>query len=364
MVRLLDRYVLGTFLMALGLFAAGFLVLFVAVDFAPKLGRFLELQDVALLPFVARYYFVRLPLLLTVLLPAVVLFASIFTLLKLARNNEILPIVAAGTSLRRTALPFLLTAAGACGSIAALEEWVLPDLREEIADSDDILSSRERSWGIILFDPRTHLYAFEYDHVRKRMGRVIVTVRNEESRTVEIVRAAECRWDPARGRWVAYGGEVETPELVFPKKGERPQTRREAIPPEGYGVPGSFKLDDVRRGSMVGRFSFSRLAELLERAREYPHVPAFRLKIHSRFAFPLSPLVLLLLGLPFVVAGQARSFIKGIFLCFLLALFYYFFYFACLDLGNSGSLPPAWAGWGPTGAFGLAGLVSFARMRT
>lgn len=364
MIRLLDRYVLATFLLALGLFAVGFLVLFVAVDFAPKLGRFLELQNVQTLPFIVRYYLVRLPLLLTILLPAVVLFASIFTLLKLARNNEILPIVAAGTSLRRTALPFLLAAAGAAGAIAALEEWVLPGLRDEIADSDDILSSRERSWSVILFDARTHLYAFEYDHVRRRMQRVHITVSNADSRTVEIVRAAECRWEAGRSRWVAYEGAIEQPGRLVEKKGERPQTFKEPIPPEGYVVPGSFKLDDVRRSSVIGRFSFSRLSELIDRAREYPHVPAFRVKVHGRLAFPISPLLLTLLGMPFVVSGSSKSFIKGIFLCFLLALSFYVLYFACLDLGNKGTLPPAAAAWGPTGAFGLAGLAAFARMRT
>ena len=101
MIRLLDRYVLSIFLPAFGLFTVAFLALFLAVDFASNLGKFLDLKSVDLLPFVLRYYGCRLPMMATYLLPVVALFAPIFTVIKLSRTNEILPVAASGTSLRR-----------------------------------------------------------------------------------------------------------------------------------------------------------------------------------------------------------------------------------------------------------------------
>ena len=80
MTRLLDRYVLGIFVPALAMFSLTLLFLFIAVDFASKLGKFLEVRDVALIPFVAWFYLIRIPMLLVILLPSVLLFAPTFTI--------------------------------------------------------------------------------------------------------------------------------------------------------------------------------------------------------------------------------------------------------------------------------------------
>ena len=97
MIRLLDRYILSIFLSALAVFTTAFAMM-----------RHRSLLP--LLVFVLEYYLLRLPMILTYLLPMVILFAAMFTVFKLSRTNEILPIAASGTSLRRMALPFLLTA--------------------------------------------------------------------------------------------------------------------------------------------------------------------------------------------------------------------------------------------------------------
>src|SRR5215475_7508178 len=112
MTRLLDRYVLGIFLPAVLLFTVTLLFLFIAVDFASKLGRFLEIKslDIPLYRFILTYYLYRVPLLLLILIPSVMLFAPTFTVIKLARANEILPIATSGISLRRMALPFVTAA--------------------------------------------------------------------------------------------------------------------------------------------------------------------------------------------------------------------------------------------------------------
>jgi len=128
MMRLLDRYVTTLFAGALAVFAAAFVALFVTVDFASNLGRFLELKSVSIPRFVLWYYLLRLPMTVVLVLPMIVLFASIFTVIKLQRTNEVLPIAASGISLRRMSRPFLVAAVLAAGGMAALEEYVLPGL--------------------------------------------------------------------------------------------------------------------------------------------------------------------------------------------------------------------------------------------
>jgi lipopolysaccharide export system permease protein len=366
MMRILDRYILGTFLWALAVFSIGFTTLVLVADFAVKIGKFLELKNVAVLPFIGLYYAVRLPMAASYLLPTVVLFASMFTVIKLARTNEILPIAASGTSLRRMTFPFLGTAFLATTAIAASEEFVLPRLREEISRTEEILVHMEMSYDVEAYDGWTKLRADSYDHVGRRIkGRVRIEHLDEDAQTDLTVSAQRGQWDDLRKRWVVFDGEIEYPKQVVYPENAKPHTRRLPIPPEGFVVPASFGPQAlIKSRSFTSRFPFAPLSELIADARRYPRLPSMRVKVYARFAFPLSPVILLLLGLPFVVTAASKSFLKGLFIAFLLALAYYVAYMGFLDLGNQGVMPPPAAAFGPTGAFGAAGMMAFARMRT
>lgn len=366
MIRLLDRYVLSIFLPALGMFTLAFVLLFLAVDFASKLGRFLELKDVALFSFVAEYYLVRIPMVLTFLLPCVLLFAPIFTVIKLSRTNEILPVAASGVSLRRMALPFLVAAFAGGGLMGALDEVVLARIGDRISDTEEILNARGVSHAVEEYDGYTKLWGFRYDVVNKVLtGGVRVTRLDDDARTVQIVVGSTAKWHGGRRRWVVYDGTIEFPLQLVMKEGEKPRTRRDPIPPEGYVVEAPFTPDSLRKGtSFTSRLPFSTLKKLVAEMNRYPHVPSCTLRVHNRFAFPLSPLILVLIGLPFVVAAHGKSMAKGLFFCFLLCVGYYLAYFACADLGNRGALPPAAGAWLPVAAFGAFGVAAFSRMRT
>lgn len=365
MIRLLDRYVWRTFFASLAVFSLAFGALFLMVDFASKLGKFLELQTLSPVPFMIRYYLVRLPMVAGYLFPTVVLFASIFTVTRLAGANEILPIAASGTSLRRMALPFVAAAVLAGLAMGALDEFVLSRLGKEIAETDEILSTRETSYGVEDYDGWTKLHAIEYDHVRKRLGSVTITRLDGSARPVEHIKAKTCLWDAGRKHWVARDGTLEYPQEIVALDGVRPQVRKEPIGPEGYVIAAPFTPETLRKGSsFMNLMPFAPMKRLLEEARRFPHIPSCVMKVHARISFPLSPLVLLLLCLPFVVAAHSRSFVKDLFFCFLVALAFYLSHFGCTMLGYQGKITPVAAVWLPTLCFGGAGLLAFGRMKT
>ena len=365
-MRLLDRYVFSIFLPALGVFLGAMMGLVLAVDFSTNLSKFLELK-LPLLPFIGRYYACRAPMILTVVIPAVTLFAPIFTVIKLARNNEVLPIAASGTSLRRMAAPFLVVALLASLFMAAMEEFVLPAVADEISETDAILLSKGSDYGVWGRDRRTLLLADQLDTVKRELKKIRVTWQDDHAVTTRLVKAERAVWDGDRERWRAFDGHIEWPsEKPIEVAGQKPQIRRDPLPPEGLELETRIGPEDLRKGreSITDRFAFGRLRSLFAQAREYPEDPRHRMKIHARFSFPLSPFLLLLLGLPFVVAAHSKSFVKGLIFAFLLAAGYYVLHFSFMDMGNRGVLSDPVAGWGPTLLFGLAGLVGFYRMRT
>lgn len=366
MKRILDRYVLGIFLPAVVVFVSTLLFLFIAVDFALKLGRFFALKDLNIAAFMLRFYGLRVPMLANIMLPTALLFAPSFTVVKLARSNEILPIAAAGISLRRMALPFVIAAILGGLTIAGVDEYVLPGLGEQVSEDEETLMVGGTSRNVEAYDGRALIWAKRFDMTKHMLAEEVHINRLDDTmQPIQRIEAKRCQWDAGRKRWVAFEGSVESPLELVDVPGSKPRTRMDPIPPEGFVIESDLTPDAIRKvTSVTNHFTFATMASLIEDMRRYPHVPSNVLKVHSRISFPLSPLVLVLLGLPFVMTPQAQSVIRGLVLCALVAVGYLMIHFTCLDLGNTGTLPPVWAAWLPVGSFGIAGLFSFSRMRT
>jgi len=367
MMRIIDRYVLGIFIPAVLLFTLTLLFLFIAVDCAARLGKFLEIRGaVSVLEFVLDYYLCRIPLLLAILIPSVMIFAPTFTIIKLARTNELLPIATCGTSLRRMSLPFIVAAVVATLSMAAMDEWVMPRVGDEIVRTDEMVGSRGVRYNVEDYDGRTKLWAAEFWIYELRLSKdVRFILVDDEMHPDEVITSRRAQWDATRKRWIAFEGFIEKPKQDIREPGQKPRPWKMAIPPEGVVVQCKLSPETLRRDvGIANRQSFSKFKNLLEDMRKYPHVPTATLLVHSRLSFPLSPIVLLLAGLPFVMDPHSKSFIKGLIFCFLLAISFYMIHFACVDLGSKGSLNPIFAAWFPVTTFGAIGVVAFSRMRT
>lgn len=366
MIRLLDRYVSVIFVSATAVFTAAFTALFVTVDFASSLGKFLELRKVNIVTFVLWYYSVRIPLFLALLLPMVVLFAAIFTIIKLQRTNEVLPIAASGISLRRMTFPFLAAAILTGGLVAVLEEFVLPKLAPELARTEEIKSSREVSFGVADYVESGLIWGLAYDHVKQEMQQgVRVTLLDAARKPVVLAQAKRAAWDLRGRRWVAFEGIVEYVNEIRDVPGQRPQPRIDPIPPDGWPVPAPFKIESLRTSASAGdRYAFVPIREILREGRARPDQPLWKMRFHSRLAFPTSPIVLMLVGLPSVVAAHSKSFVRGLTICTFQIAAYYVAYFVLLFLGNHGALPPPFAAWAAPAAFGAFGLFAYSRMKT
>jgi lipopolysaccharide export LptBFGC system permease protein LptF len=368
-MKLLDRYLFSIFGTAFALVTLTFLALFTAMDLSSRIARILSLKNINTVPFLAHYYLVRLPMFLHLILPAVSLFSAMFTVIQLQKTNELLPMITSGVSLRRLSLIFIVGALVCSGVMAVLDEFVLPELMDDIGETDDILISDKPQRNLIYAGKKNLVLVIdEYDRVKKQMRGLTLTRYRDGGRREEVIRAATGDWDSRAKQWILKNGEV-TPfdaggNPQFPPGGDGRRIFVVPIPPEGVVLPEPPHPDDFKRTFSISGRSF-RYSELKALIGLYPHIEAFHMHMNLKFASPLGPLVLLFLGLPFVSGTQHRSFYRGIALCLLLTIAYYAATFVCFELGiRGGGLSPAVAVWGPLGVFGLAGLVSFLRMRS
>lgn len=370
-MKLLDRYVFKTFAAALLLTIAVFVGLFLAIDLSSKLPRILALKNVATLSFLARYYGVRLPLFLHVVLPAVSLFAAMFTVIRLQKSNELLPMVVSGISLRRISAGFILSAMACAGLMAGLDEFVLPDLMTAMGETDDILISDRPTRNTIAYDTQgTYVFMQEYDRRRRVMKRMTAQLMRPDGTLRQMIQSEACSWDWTLKRWVLKDGtlahydEEGRPITVYdPAKG-RLVRKVDPLPPGGMLLETEITPEDMQRKfTLSGRYY--RLADLADLMKRYPHAPAFRMQYHAKFTTPLGAVVLLFLGLPFVATAQSKSFWVGIGTCLVLTVSYYAAYFILFQAGNRGEwIDPAAAAWAPTLLFGAGGVTGFLRMRS
>jgi lipopolysaccharide export LptBFGC system permease protein LptF len=84
----------------------------------------------------------------------------------------------------------------------------------------------------------------------------------------------------------------------------------------------------------------------------------------SRRAMPASPLVMMLLAMPFAFAIGKRGSLYGIGVAIVLAIVYWSALVFATYLGKLGVLPPTLAAWSPNLFFAIVGLAAFLNLRT
>ena len=365
-MSVLDRYILRIFLNTFGVCFFAFLCLFVIIDSALHSTRFFELKGYSLVLFFFEYYLIRLPVFAQYTLPSVTMVAAVYTFVHLSRRNEIIPIIASGRSLRRTAIPLLAFAILVGGSMAMVDEFILPRLSERLGQTYSVLRTRGAQGGNIqLYGTNgTLLEARHYDYRNENLHGLRFTEIGPNGRRKKLLIAENGKWDSRAGGWVLQKGEV----YPFDEKGNHLLSLNEA----GLSVQRRDPLPTLyqceisdedlhRRNKFFGEFVS--LSELQQRVKDFPEIPDMKIQLYSRFAFPWTPLVLLLIGLPTIPVTARYNIFRGLITAFSIALAFYATYFILLDLGGFGHLSPEFAAFGATGSFGGLGLWFFLRGR-
>ena len=127
-MRLLDRYLLKELLLPLGVCLGGFLIFWVSFDLLSELENLQK--DHAPWSGVVLLYWIRLPELLLTILPVGELLALLYALTQHSRSNELTAMRAAGISLWRICMPYLLVGFGLSAGLYLLNETLLPDARD------------------------------------------------------------------------------------------------------------------------------------------------------------------------------------------------------------------------------------------
>jgi lipopolysaccharide export system permease protein len=358
LLRPLDRYVFGEFFRIFVVTALGFPVLLVLIDLTDHLDEYLARK--LPVPQVALSYVYWLPETMFLVLPAAVLFATVFAIGGFTRHSEITAAKASGISFYRLTLPIFLGATLAAGLGLVLGELspITSTRRGEI------LGEKEQT-----LQTRTNFVHAADEGVVYKVG--FLNALNGRMDRVEVERhgvgpdyptlvltAVDGRWRDSVGSWTLRQGALHVipdsvTDHVFVFDSARARTLT-ATPLELTEVP--------RDPQDLGYRELGRYIASLERAGGDAN--ELRVERSLKIAIPVTCIIIVLFGAPLATSTQRGGAAYGIGISLATTVLFLILIQLTKAVGGQGIVRPELAAWMPSMLFGAVGLLLLARVRT
>ncbi len=358
-LRTLDRYVLQEFWRILITTALGFPLLIVVIDLTDNLDKYLSRN----LPpaQIALSYVYWIPDSMFMVLPAAVLFATVFTVGALTRNSELTAAKASGVSFHRMATPIFLGAA-----IVTVFTMLLGELVPVTNGRRNALL-REKS----AVAKETSRFNFAYAAGGGRVYKVgLLNVAAGEIRSLEIERhgtgpayptyllmAARATWAPDTG-WILHQGTLHIlPDsltdlaMSFDRMVDHRLRER---PADLMLTPRS---PDEMRYAELGRF-----IRALERSGS--DVRELKVEQSLKIAIPVTCIIIAVFGAPLATSTRRGGTAFGVGISLATTVIFLMLIQITKAVGGGGLLPPRVAAWIPNLLFGGVGALLLSRTRT
>jgi len=357
-VRALDRYVFTEFWKIFVTTALGFPILVNIIDLTDNLDKYLT-QRLSVGK-IALSYLYWLPDSMFMVLPAAVLFATVFSIGALTRHSEITAAKASGISFYRFIAPIF---AGAI--IATMLGLVLGELapisnkkRLEILQANRANLSSDR-------------YNFAYAADRGRVYKIGALHLSEPSIEGMVIER--------KGNGPDYPSYVVTANAAMYKAGSGWVLRQGAM----HLIPDSLQNMTFTFDSLVDRH-FSEAPKALTLTQKAPTDMGFRelgrfiksmersgaevneLRVERmlKIAIPITCIVILLFGAPLATSTQRGGAAYGVGVSLATTVIFLMLIQLTKGIGGKGMIPADLAAWLPSIIFGLVGAFLFARVRT
>ncbi len=358
LVRPLDRYVFTEWVRIFVVTALGFPLMLIVIDLTDKLdgyiGRQIPKADIAL-----AYVYGLVDSMFQVL-PAAVLFATVFAIGSFTRHSEITAAKASGISFYRLIAPIVVGALFAGGLSLALGELApVTNARRFELLRDRVREGRTQ---------RTN-FAFAAEH-----GRVYKVM------TLQAVEGWGELWEIERR---GQGADYPTYVLAADRADWNDRTgwllkrgRLHLLP--GAGANLTIQFDSARDRKLA-----ERPVDLLARGREpeemrYDELGRFiraversggdankeRVKQALRISIPVTCVIIALFVAPLATSNQRGGAAFGVGLALGTTIIFLLMIQLTQAMGGKDLLPPLVAAWVPNALFGVAGAVLLARVRT
>lgn len=350
-LHMLDRYLLREWTKIFVVTAIGFpliVLLFELVDnLDDYLARGLGLKTIALA------YAFSLPDKIFLVLPAAVLFATVFSLGSMSRHSELAAAKASGRSFYRMFLPILFASILAAGSGYVIGEVAPPATRRHLELLGELETrSSDSKHNFVYRAERGWTYAIRVLEVERNRMRDLILEREGTGPDYPTlaVQASSAEYDTLTSRWSLSRGRFRivsdrSDELAFAFDSLRLRSLTET--PEGLLIEP--KKPQEMRYAELGRY-----IEALERSggdgRQLTVERALKI------AVPFTCIIIAVFAAPLVVSAPRASGAFGVAVSLGTTIMFLLLVQLSRAIGSGGGVPPELAAWLPNMLFGVLGV--------
>jgi LPS export ABC transporter permease LptG len=358
-VKILDRYVIRSFLEPFLLCTFGFLAIWLIFDVSDNIHDFIEAK--ASLKAIGGFYLTQLPAIILLVLPVGLLLALLFSLSKMSRTNELIAQLTAGRSVFRILLPLFGVGLICTAGLWYLSQELAPHAEAVKKVALDQMQKRKKDRESIeahLFRDRKTLRSWYIRKLRKDsplLDKVVIVQQNAEGKITEKWYADRADWDKKNGNWTFHRGM----HLNFDADGQ--ETTRDYFP-EGERTVEGWTETPWRIASSnfePQNLSIPELREYLNLNHDFPRaaLAPYRTYLEHREAMAWTCMVVVLISAPLGIVFNRRGVLAGvagsIFIFFGMIFLTNFF----LALGKGDRVSPWIAAWFPNLLIGTIGII-------
>ncbi|RNC67913.1 MAG: LPS export ABC transporter permease LptG [Desulfuromonadales bacterium] len=351
-MTILTRYIASAYLRIMGLCLSCFVAIYLVVDFLEKIGRLLRFDPQWL--HIGQYFLLKVPEIITQVLPLAVLMATLLTLGMLSRNSEIIAMRGCGISLGRISAPILVIACGASLLTIVLNEFILPETFQKMRYVDQVLIRKSssntffRQNNIWHRDDNAILMARVFNPASQTFSGITLWNFANGMRPIKRIDAESGQWNGRRWtlrkvtiRDLGEGGAVAT-------------TTVESMP-----LSLNLKIEDLKVFSKYAdNMGFIKLRKYVRKLKKGGYeTTRYEAQMHSKLSLPFASLIMAFLGIPFALrSGRSGGIALGIGASIGIGFSYFLVNSVIVSFGQTGVLPPFVSAWAANFIFALSGI--------
>ncbi|MDW8465228.1 MAG: LPS export ABC transporter permease LptG [Chloroherpetonaceae bacterium] len=353
-MRILNRYILSQYAQSFLFGTIAFIALFILIDVIEKINYYIDRK--ASFFAVAGYYLYLLPENIKLTAPISALLAALFVTGNLSKQTELTAMKASGISLYRILVPFFIVSAVITAVDFLFSGWIVPYTTREKQKFESVQLGKTFWTGgsrsnFNILDKADRLVSIGYFNDAQSICYNVSVQQFEGSSMRWRIDAKQMIFNTLSKRWVLQDAICRNflyqPEQLIVES---------AIDSFSF----SFTLRDLRENtSALDLLTLPDHRAFIEKRQRsgFEAVNEALVKYHSKIAFPLACLIVVLIGVPLSATKKRSGLALEAGISILIGFIYIGLQQTFATLGYKGEIPPWLAAWFPNLLFLAVGLV-------
>lgn len=358
MIPILDRYLLKEWLRIFLVTALVFPFVVMLIELAEKLDQYLA-RDLTRQA-IALAYLYSLPERIFQILPAAVLFATVFSLGNMARHSELTAAKASGRSAHRTILPVVIASLLASIAAVAIGEMAPPATRRQLELLGE-LEQRAQStrYQFVYRAEDGWMYIVRELNAPRDFMREVILEREGTGPDYPTlgITAVRADYDSTSG-WMLRSGQYR----VIGNPGTELSVAFDSMRMRNLVEKPVDLLAEPKKPEEMGYAELSRYVGALERSGGDGR--PLRVDLALKLAVPFTCIIITIFAAPLMVAAPRTGGAYGVAVSLVTAVVFLVLVQLSRTIGIGGLVPPTLAAWLPNILFGVIGLYLLRRAPT